>query len=376
MKALALIGISLVTGTSLLLAGPASAGPPDPGDRERPAVFVQTDSLTGNAIVAYRAAPDGTLRPAGTYPTGGLGGQLAGSVVDHLASQGSLQWDERHRQLFAVNAGSDTITVFDVRGDALVRSQVVSSGGRFPVSLAVRDDEVYVLNALGGGSIQGFARHDGRLTELPGRHRELGLDPGGAPEFTHTPGQIAVTPDGRDLLVTTKAATSSIDVFPIDRSGRPADQPIVTSLPGAVPFAMAFDGHGRLLVAEAGTNAVATFNIGFDGHLRGVDQASTGQAATCWVVSVGRHIYVSNAGSADLSGFTVDRHGRLVTLGTTGTDSGTVDAAASGDGRYLYVQTGAAGLVDEFAINSGGSLTRIGTVTVPGATGGEGIATR
>jgi len=30
----------------------------------------------------------------GTYATGGLGGQLSGSVVDHLASQGSLGYDQ------------------------------------------------------------------------------------------------------------------------------------------------------------------------------------------------------------------------------------------------------------------------------------------
>ena len=52
-----------------------------------------------------------------------------------------------------------------------------------------------------------------------------------------------------------------------------------------------------------------------------------------------------------------------------------VDAATSPEGRYLYVQTGANGIVDEFAVGFGGSLTEVGSVTVPGAVGGEGIAT-
>ena len=60
------------------------------------AVFVQTDNTSGNQVVAYHRASDGTLSPAGTYATGGLGGQLAGSVVDHLASQGSLSYDPGH----------------------------------------------------------------------------------------------------------------------------------------------------------------------------------------------------------------------------------------------------------------------------------------
>src|SRR5580704_14032365 len=57
-------------------------------------VFVQTDALSGNAVVVYDRAADGTLRQAGTYPTGGEGGRLTGSVADHLASQGSLSYDK------------------------------------------------------------------------------------------------------------------------------------------------------------------------------------------------------------------------------------------------------------------------------------------
>ena len=59
-------------------------------------MFVQTDNPSGNRVVAYHRASDGTLSPAGAYATGGLGGVLAGSVVDHLASQGSLSYDPRH----------------------------------------------------------------------------------------------------------------------------------------------------------------------------------------------------------------------------------------------------------------------------------------
>src|SRR4029079_7470669 len=75
-------------------------------------VFVQTDNPAGNAVVAYDRADDGTLPLAGTYPTGGNGGVLTGSVVDHLASQGSLVYDADHGLLFAVNAGSNTVSVF------------------------------------------------------------------------------------------------------------------------------------------------------------------------------------------------------------------------------------------------------------------------
>jgi hypothetical protein len=63
-----------------------------------------------------------------------------------------------------------------------------------------------------------------------------------------------------------------------------------------------------------------------------------------------------------------------VPAGLTATRGGTVDAAASSDGRFLYVQTGAAGGVDAFRVASDGHLVPVGQVTVPGAIGGEGIA--
>jgi DNA-binding beta-propeller fold protein YncE len=115
---------------------------------------VQTDNTAGNQVVAYHRASDGTLTLAGTYNTGGLGGQLTGSVVDHLASQGSLTYDPAHGLLYAVNAGSNTITVFAASGDKLWRTQIISSGGSFPVSVTVHGNLVYVLNALKGGSVR------------------------------------------------------------------------------------------------------------------------------------------------------------------------------------------------------------------------------
>ena len=46
---------------------------------------------------------------------------------------------------------------------------MVSSGGVFPVSVAVHGNLVYVLNAENGGSIQGYVAFFGRLFPLPGR---------------------------------------------------------------------------------------------------------------------------------------------------------------------------------------------------------------
>ncbi len=350
-----------------------AAPSPDHHSGASHAVFVQTDNTSGNRVVAYQRAADGVLSPAGSYATGGLGGILGGSVVDHLASQGSLTYDPWHSLLYAVNAGSNTVSVFAVNGDRLELRQVLSSGGTFPVSVAVHGDLVYVVNALDGGSLQGYRVFGSYLAPLPGSSRALGLDPTATPQFTNTPGQVAFTPDGAQLIVTTKANGNDIDVFGVGSGGELSAAPVVNSEPGTVPFAITFDAYGNLVIAEAGTNALATFALNGHGTLSQLDSVGTGKAATCWVAPAGPFLFASNAGSADESGFTSAAGGQLTLLGATPTDAGTVDASAAAGGRFLYVQTGGAGIVDEFAVGSSGALTEIGSVTVPDAVGGEGI---
>jgi 6-phosphogluconolactonase (cycloisomerase 2 family) len=335
-------------------------------------VFALTDNTAGNAVVAYHRAPDGALTRAGTYATGGRGGVLDGSVVDHTASQGALAYDQARGLLIAVNPGSSTISVFQVHGDRLTLSQVLPAGGDFPVSVTVHGEHAYVLDAFGGGSLSGYRIDGGRLAPIPGSYRALHLKTTAKSQFTATPGQVAFTPDGSQLLVTTKASTNDVDVFAVGPDGRLSASPKVNSLPGDVPFAVAFDQAGHVVLAEAGPNAVATFTLSGNGALTQRAVADTKQTATCWVVQAGGYFYASNAGSGSVSGYSVGWSGGLSALGNTTTDAGTVDAAAAG--QFLYVRTGAAGHIDEFAVGANGALSPVGSVTVPGGAGGEGIA--
>ena len=286
------------------------------------AVFVQTDNTSGNQVVAYHRASDGTLSPAGTYATGGLGGVLAGSVVDHLASQGSLSYDPWHALLYAVNAGSNTVSVFSVNGDRLALRQVLSSGGSFPVSVAARGDLVYVLNALGGGRLQGYRVLGDGLVPIPGSGRSLSLNPAASPQFTNTPGQVAFTPAGSQLIVTTKANGNDIDVFGVRFGGQLSAEPVVNSEPGTVPFGISFDFHGHLVIAESGTNALATFALAPGGTVNLTDAVPTGALATCWVAPAGPFLFAGNAGSASESGYSSSFGGRLSLLGAATTDPG------------------------------------------------------
>ena len=357
---------------SLLVALPAHAAPAPPPSPTGAPVFVLNDDPAGNAVIAYDRTATGALVEAGRYPTGGAGGVLGGAEVDNTASQGALAHDRATNLLYAVNPGSDTVTTFSVSGDRLVRRQVLSSGGAFPVSIAVHGNQVYVLDARDGGSVQGYIRAGSHLVLVPKWHRGLGLDTQQTPEFPNTPGQVAFSPDGHQLLVTTKNGGNSIDVFAVGASG-PSATPTVTSLPGSLPFGVTFDGQGHLVVTEVGRNVVATFALGGDGTLTLLAEAATGQRGTCWVVAANGEVYASNTVSNTLSAYSVAGDGALTADGVTPTDAGTIDAAVSSDGRFLYVQAGAAGQVDEFRIGAHGALTSVGSVTVPAAVGGEGI---
>ena len=236
----------------------------------------------------------------------------------------------------------------------------------------MRDHLVYVLNALDGGSVQGYLVVAGFVVPVPSAHRALGLDPNATPQFTTTPGQVAFSPDGNQLIVTTKGNGSAIDVLHVGPFGI-LSAPVVNALPDAVPFAVSFDAARDLVVSEAGPNAVATFSLHANGTITQLGRVATGQSATCWIEPVNGRFYASNAGSGTLSTVTIGAGGVPSLAATTPTDAGTVDASATPDGHYLYVQAGANGVVDGFRVNADGSLTSIGSVTVANAIGGEGI---
>ena len=143
--ALALAAILLSINPSAALADHYQGG--------RGAVFVQTNDINENAILAYARSADGGLTLVGRYPTSGVGGTEPGAPTDALSSQGSLTYDRDHHLLYAVNAGSDSVSVFDVRQTRLRLLQVIGSGGQFPSSVAVHHDLVYVMNAGGDGEV-------------------------------------------------------------------------------------------------------------------------------------------------------------------------------------------------------------------------------
>ena len=339
-------------------------------------VFVMTNDAAGNAVQAFSRADDGSLSPAGTYPTGGLG---SGSG---LGSQGALILSHNNRYLFVVNAGSNKISSFRVRGDELVWADAVSSNGEKPISLTFDGRRLYVLNAGGSGNVTGFkVQPNGALVPIPGATQYLSNNGVGA---APGPAQVSFTPNGRQLVVSEKGSNQLV-TYNVTSDG--LEPGVAHASNGQTPFGFDFARRDILIVSEAfggaaDASAVSSYRAG-QGMLDTITaSAPTEQTAACWVVVTGngRYAYTTNTGSGSVSGYAIDRAGNLTLLdadgrtGLTGDGSSPIDAALSGHSNYLYVLNAGTASISAFAVQRDGSLTHLGDTVV--AAGSVGIAAR
>lgn len=363
------VALFLVFGIMGFASGRASADVP------KGAVYTLTNAAAGNAVAVFDRGRDGTLTPAGTYPTGGLGTGAG------LGSQNAVILSNNDKWLFAVNAGSNDISVFSADPVGLTLIDRVPSGGTNPISLTVYKDVLYVLNAGGAGNITGFnVMGDGTLEPIPASTRPLGGS-------GVAPAQVQFSPNGR-LLAVTEKASNMIDTYSVDKNGL-AGAPTTFPSSGATPFGFTFIGNATLVVSEAhggpaGSSSVSSYAVSPTGQLTVVSaSAQTHQNAACWIVATknGQYVYSTNAGSGSLSGFGVDGGGSLNLLtpdgrtGVTGDGSTPIDAAVNNNSHYLYALLAGAHGIAQFEIQADGSLVNLGTVLGLPA-GDSGLAAR
>jgi 6-phosphogluconolactonase len=308
-------------------------------------IFVQTNDAKANELIAFTR----DLEPAWRRPTGGRG-----TGTPHLPSQGSIVaaagW------VLVANAGSSDVSLFSTGGELLARA---AAGGERPVSITIRGDRAYVLNA-GTASVHGFRLGEASLEPLP---RSLYALPDGA-----DPAQIAYAPDGESLIVTDRAGNSIVAIA-LDREGLPLRTDVLASS-GQTPYGFDFAGD-VLVVTEAfggqvGAAAASSYRV--NGTIAPLSTSVPNtRSEVCWAVASadGRHVWVTNFGDGTISRYVVTADGSLeladaIAAATVEGSKGIRDAARSGDGRMFYALDADAQQVFAYCVEADGRLAPAG----------------
>jgi 6-phosphogluconolactonase len=317
-------------------------------------VFVQTNEMDTNRVLAFRRNADGTLEQLGSYETGG-----AGDGVPHLTSQGSVVLTGDGR-LLVTNAGSSELSVFDVGTEGLELVQTSSSGGGAPKSVAEHDGLVYALNT-GDPSLTGF------------RLGRQGLEPIGATPLPpdSDPAQVGFTPDGATLVVTNRG-TDSIALYPVDADGR-LREPQLQPSSGPTPYGFAFTGDGTLFVTEAfgaekGKAAASSYRVGGGSATPVSRSVGNGRSEICWAVvsKDGRYVFTTNFADGAVSRYSIGADGSItlddaVAGAAIEGQAGLRDEDLTADGDFLYAIDADAGRIVGWAIGEAGTLTAVGS---------------
>lgn len=318
-------------------------------------VYIQSNEPEGNRVLAFRRDPDGTLIQRGTFSTGG-----AGTGSPHLPSQGSVVITGDGGHLLVTNAGSGDLSVFTTGEDALTLLHTIPSGGT-PRSVTEQGGRVFVLNTE-GPSLAGFRLQDGVPDPIPDTPRAL---PDGS-----DPAQVGFVPDGRGIVVTNRG-TDSITFFPVDESGR-LGEPVEQSSSGPTPYGFAFAKEGTLVVTEAfgaqkGKAAASSYVLS-SGSIKPVSRSvGNGRSEICWAVVTndGRYAFTTNFADGAVSRYAVNDDGGLSLEDATAGiavdgETGLRDEDLSGDGRFLYVLNADSQRIFGWTVGADGTLSPLG----------------
>ena len=344
-------------------------------------LFAQTND-TANAVLHFTRNPDGTLSAGSAISTGGKGTGgvtfATGGTVgpDSLTSDNSVIVSPDGSRLFVTNAGDNTISVFSIDRNGSNPTLLATSptGGVLPTSLAFANGVLYVTHQQGTQQLGAYrVGSDGKLSQI-GQYAVV--------QPNVLPTQVAVSPDGKFVLVdvrslasgATAAPNNTLVSYPVNVDGT-LGAAVSSPATGQGPFAARF-GTGALsravVSAETVSNSAASYQLGDTGALTVISGPLVvpGNGAPCWLSLTpdNRFAYVGN-GSGVISSYSIDSAGRLTLLNgtaaseppvTPGVTSLAEDSWISLDSKFLYEDFPGDDKVVEYSIGASGALTKIG----------------
>lgn len=316
-------------------------------------LYTLANSSTGNQVLLLQRIENDELELAGQFDTGGIG------TDSGLGNQGALALSTNEHYLFAVNAGSNDISVFRVHRDHLELVDRVAEEGVRPVSIAVSSNTVYVVNA-GDDSIFGFQFDPGlgKLTALPRSHQQLSGTATGA-------AQISFNQDGNALVITEKA-TNKITTFTLGKNGIPIKRHVAPSA-GLTPFGFAFGKRDQFFVSNAAgaqpnLGTVSSYTLNNDGSVTTLTKETlSGQTAACWLITTpnGRLAFTADTPANAISSFAIDYSGNVILKqSVAATEIRPTDLAVSPDGKTLYSLNNGDHTIAAYKISNNGALEK------------------
>jgi 6-phosphogluconolactonase len=329
-------------------------------------LYTMSNATTGNEVLVYNRLSDGSLSQTGQVPTTGTG------TGGGLGNQGALALSEDGFSLFAVNAGSNSVSSFRLTSNGLVLINTVPSGGITPVSLTEDRGRLFVLNAGNGanpGNIFSFrVNPNGSLSPMAYSERALS-------STTTSTGaaQINFSDDGKQLIVTEKATDLILtyQVYGYYASGKPTHN----TSSGQTPFGFAVGKRNQVFVSNAAggvadSGSLTSYRLLPQGQLHALSvEVATEETAACWVALTpdGRYAFTTNTASGTVSSFRIGMNGKVLLAnndaGITGAGSGPIDMIVGPESRFLYTLNAGTETISSFAVSLDGALTLLTTLT-------------
>jgi 6-phosphogluconolactonase (cycloisomerase 2 family) len=281
-------------------------------------VYVETND-TSNAVLGFQRDSQGNLTPVpgGPFPTGGKGFVDPAFAIGPPDSDQEVVVDHRHKLLFAVNSGSNTVAVFRINPHdgslKPVPNSPFPSGGINPVSVGLRGKQIVIINKNGDpnqkvpGALPNIVtRHvtaDGQIVE-EASNTNFDLPLGSSPTQALTANDRPFVFDA--LLFA--ASIASYRLYPDGRLVANPPQPLPASenvgdVP-ALPLGLWANPNARqLYVGFASVNKVGVYTWGVDGVPIFQHSVPNSGQTICWLRSnsTGTRLYTTNSASLNIS---------------------------------------------------------------------------
>ena len=319
-------------------------------------LYTESNEAGMNNILVYQIKYNGSLQWSSNTASGGVG------TGAPLGSEGALALSSDNSWLFAVNAGSNSVSSFKVKRDgSLTLMSTANSWGKNPNSLSVHGNMLYVLNH-GSDNIHGFwVGNDGKLTDIASSTMPLSTTGVDAP-------QISFTPDG-DFVVVPEKATNIIGTFKIKNNGAAGAGNFNPSV-GNTPFGFGFSRNYMIVsnaeMGAAGAGTGTSYIIAGNGKIKDVNGARPDyQTAPCWVgmAKYGRFAYMTNTATNNISSYYVAPWGGLYLVESDAAETGTgpLDIVVDANNYYVYALNSVTHNISGFHRMFFGKLGALGT---------------